>query len=417
MPTNYGILYDKDRRVRVYNAGTPVVASNLQSVYAKYLNFIGNRFTTAANGDKYDISLTYPDKVIPYEGGTAQGSTPGYLNFNDSHFDVSALTGDKYDITSTGWVKVNALTVKPLNISNATNHEAVTITENANDIGLVYRNDEVDVFSNGSLITTKPRRINFDTSFTVTEDDTADTATIALAGGGSGSAPVFLPTPMSKKYGLAIGGLRDLNSTFGDGLFNQPHNYTDGTVTGGVSSTHGHFRRYVLNGEDNDLLGFDTDFPMTQLGLNPHLYGKISLAVLDDSRFFMGWNSDEIITGENTYLDDRSGYGLGYQYDTAETEDTVWYNILNDGDAAENKIATAINLTDTTPFTFELVGDIANNRWGFNINGGAFTYRAKGTAADTPDTTTNLRFTFRMEEIGSEPTTLDLYYLFWTQDM
>lgn len=408
MPTNYGILYDKDRRVRVYNAGTPVVASNLQSVYAKYLNFIGNRFTTAANGDKYDISLTYPDKVIPYEGGTAQGSVPGFLDFNDTHFDVSALTGDKYIITNPAYGKAfaNNFTTTPRKL----NFVGATVTEDVpnDEYDITVTDTKAAVFNNNTQVGTIGRRLNFlGTGHSIVEDTPNDQFDIDLA---------YLTPPYAKKWGTVQGGQVDFEIPFGDGLFNLKYNYTDGNVSGGISNTHGHFRRYELGGEDNNLIGLETDFPMTQLAFNPHIYGKISMAVLDDSRFFLGWNSEDILTGENTYLDDLSGYGLGYQYDTAETEDTVWYNILNDGDAAENKIATAINLSDTTPFTFELVGDNANNRWGFNINGGAFTYRNKGTAEDTPDTNTNLRFTFRMEEIGSDPMTLDVYYLYWTQD-
>ena len=97
---------DKDRRVRVYADNTAVSASTAQAEYARYLNFIGDRFTavtnTVSNVKTYDIALKYADKIIPYEGGTAKGSTPGYLNFDGDHFDVSSLATDKYTVTSTG---------------------------------------------------------------------------------------------------------------------------------------------------------------------------------------------------------------------------------------------------------------------------------------------------------------------------
>jgi hypothetical protein len=156
-----------------------------------------------------------------------------------------------------------------------------------------------------------------------------------------------------------------------------------------------------------------TDFNLTQLSYNPHIYGKMAMTTLDDSRFFLGFNSTDVPTGSNTYLNNQSGFALTYQYDTAETEDTTWIINRNDGDASEDKVSTGINLTSTTPFTFELVGDTANNRWGWNVNGGAFTYYT----TEIPITNTNQRFTFRIEQIGdSSVIVLDLYYLYLVQD-
>jgi hypothetical protein len=358
----------------------------------------------------YDIALKYADKIIPYEEGVAKGSTPGYLNFEGDHFDVSSLASNMYTVTSTGWVKVNSFTVKPLNIVNATNNEAVTAAEGASTIDLTFNNDETNIYSNGTLVGTAPRAPNFSTDFTLTDDSANDRVNIALATTNQN----FIPTPNSKKWGSVQGGQLDLNDLFGDGLFSLPYTSTSGaTVSGNNDNTHGHARRYTLDGVDNDTLEVATDFNLTQLSYNPHIYGKMAMTTLDDSRFFLGFNSTDVPTGSNTYLNNQSGFALTYQYDTAETEDTTWIINRNDGDASEDKVSTGINLTSTTPFTFELVGDTANNRWGWNVNGGAFTYYT----TEIPITNTNQRFTFRIEQIGdSSVIVLDLYYLYLVQD-
>ena len=100
----------------------------------------------------------------------------------------------------------------------------------------------------------------------------------------------------------------------------------------------------------------------------------------------------------------------------AETEDTAWQINRNDGDATENKVSLGVNLVDTSVFTVELVGDAANNRWGWNLNGGSFTYYTQGTAGETPATGMDLGFTFRIEQIGGGASTIDFYYGYWTQD-
>ena len=100
------IQSERDKRVRVYLDNSAVSASTAQSEYSRFPNFIGDRFTAVTNtvsGVKtYDIALKYADKIIPYEAGVAKGVTPGYLNFDGDHFDVSSLASQMYTVTSTG---------------------------------------------------------------------------------------------------------------------------------------------------------------------------------------------------------------------------------------------------------------------------------------------------------------------------
>ena len=78
------ILYDKDRRVRVLSNGTPVVASTLQSQYAKYLNFIGFTVTENPVLNTYDITgaASTDEKVAVYSNGTQVGTVARKLNFS-----------------------------------------------------------------------------------------------------------------------------------------------------------------------------------------------------------------------------------------------------------------------------------------------------------------------------------------------
>lgn len=407
---------DRDRRVKVYADNTAVSASTAQSEYARYLNFIGDRFTAVSNtvgGVKtYDIALKYADKIIPYEAGVAKGSTPGYLNFDGDHFDVSSLASSMYTVTSTGRVKVNDLaTIRKLRVTNTTNNTAVTVADDSgnDEIDLTFNNDDVIVLSNGTVVNTTPRRVNFSTDFTATDNSGSDRVDISLA------SNQFLPNPFGAfKWGLAYGSQGSLTGSFGDGLFSTGYTQDQGDVSGTNDATHGHARRYITSGADNDEI--EVNIPnLTRLNFNPHLYLKMRIATIDDTRFFLGFHTGNIPSGDNEYLNDLSGFGISYQYDTAETEDTVLYINRNDGDAAENKVTTGQSLTNTTPFTIELVGDSANSRWGWNYNGGAFTYYTQGTAGETPATGTDLSFTFRIEQIGSAPATIDFWYIYLTQ--
>jgi hypothetical protein len=415
---------NKDRKVRVYADNTAVSASTAQSEYARYLNFIGDRFTAVSNtvsGVKtYDIALKYADKIIPYEAGVAKGSTPGYLNFDGDHFDVSSLASQMYTVTSTGrtipYEAGSAKGIPGFINFDGTHFDVSTIASNQYTVTLPNHadyllNDQVTLFNNGTQVGAQPGKINLSTAFTSTYDSGNDRFDIGLASGSSGG---IIPSPS----GLVRGGIRDLSVPFGDGLFNMPHNYADGEASGGNNNTHGHFRRYSVDDVDNSLLGVTTDFSTTQLAFNPHLYGKMNINNLDDSRCILGWASAEPPADNNTFMNGLSGFMIGFQNDTAETEDTTWQIMRNDGSGSETKVSTGISMTPGNTFTFELVGDTANNRWGWNVNGGSFTYYTQGATGNSPATATNLRWMFRMETIGGDAGSLelDIYYLYLLQD-
>jgi hypothetical protein len=412
---------DRDRRVKVLADNVAVSASTAQSEYARYLNFIGDRFTAVSNtvsGVKtYDIALKYADKIIPYEAGVAKGSTPGWLNFDGNHFDVSSLASDMYTVTSTGRVKVNAIsTLRPLNVVNTTNHTAVTVADNSgtDKIDMTFSNDDVIVLSNGTVVNTTPRRVNFSTDFTATDNSGSDRVDIALATTTSN----FLPNPLAgKKYGMMYGAQNTSSPSgimAGDGLLNIPYTTIGGgnAISGGFDPTHGVYRRFTLGSDDNDAFKVMSGVDITNRSANPHLYGKMRFNVLEDHRFFCGFHTGTIPDNDDNFLNNLVGFGIGEQSDFAGTPNTHFQILRNDGGATTDKVSTGIAISAGTIFSFELLANNSTPNWQWNVNGGSFT----SYNTEVP-TTQDLRFTFQLEEIGSDEAVMDLFYLYWTQDL
>ena len=113
------ILLDKDRKVKVFQDGTPVSVSPLQSVYAKYLNFIGLTVTENTPLNAYDVTAgaATDEKVISYINGTQVGSVARKLNFSTA-FTGSDDAGNgrtNIGLASTGSILLpdNTVTTKP----------------------------------------------------------------------------------------------------------------------------------------------------------------------------------------------------------------------------------------------------------------------------------------------------------------
>ena len=323
---------------------------------------------------------------------------------------------DTYDVTSTGRAKVNAIsTIRPLNVVNTTNHTAVTVADNSgtDKIDMTFSNDDVIVLSNGTVVNTTPRRVNFSTDFTATDNSGSDRVDIALANSG------FLPNPLlGKKFGLIYGSQNTSSPSgvmAGQGLLNIPYTTVGGgnSISGGFDSTHGVFRRYTLGSDDNDAFKILSGSDITNISANPHIYGKMRIATLQDHRHFLGFHTGTIPDNDDNFLNNLQGFAIGYQDDVAGGSPNTHCQILrNDGDATTDKVSTGIAIAASTVFTFELVGDATNSRWGWNVNGGAFTYYT----TDVP-TTSSLRFTYQLEEIGGTEAEIDIFYLYWTQDL
>lgn len=407
------ITNDKDRRVKVFNNDVAVSSSNAQSEYARFLNFKENFSITenTISDDKvYDIvGLGY---AIPQEGGVAQGTVNRPFNFNDNHFDIVEVVDSpgSYDISSTGRVKVNAIsTLRPLSVINSGTDDAVTVTDNPSStdvIELKYKNDQAAVFADGVQVGSRGRRLNF-IGGSVTEDSTSNNRFDITTG---------LPIPTGKKYGSMVGpqNLTSIDGVpAGDGLLNIP--YTEvgsgNAISGGFDSTHGVFRRFTLGSDDNDAIKILSGSEITNRSANPHIYGKMRINVLQDHRFFLGWHTGTIPDNNDNFLDNLIGFGIGQQSDLGATPNTHWQIIRNDGDATADKVSTGIAIAASTVFSFEIFGDATNSRWSWNVNGGSNT----NYNTEVP-TTENLNFTFQFEEIAGDESSIDLFYLYWIQD-
>lgn len=401
---------NRDRKVKVYLDNNSVSASTAQSEYARFLNFIGDRFTAVSNtvgGVKtYDIALKYADKIIPYEESVAKGSTPGYLNFEGDHFDVSSLASNMYTVTSTGWVKVNSFTVKPLNIVNATNNEAVTAAEGASTIDLTFNNDEVAVYSNGTIVNAAPGALNFSTDFTATHDSGNDRFNIALAGAN------YLPDPTAGQYGILRWGNDDAPSLEGIFAFGDVNDVGDGTRDQN-DDADGLYVDWETGSDDNDYIEFTTNGAnitgfTTRRDYNPHLYGKIKM-VGTSFRMFIGFhNNDPLTLDSNTPIGSNSGFGFSYSTDVPDTN----YKIRrNDGSGSEVSTDTGVAFASGTAVTFHIWGN--SSGWFWSINGGT---ASAAITTDVPAAATRMYITCRVEEIGGTEQTMQVYYIYYKSD-
>lgn len=414
---------DTDRRVKVYVDDVAVVASNAEIEYARPINLIGDRFTVAENVldgvSVFDISLTYADKTIPYEGGVAQGSTPGFLDFNDAQFDVAPISGDKYVITSTGRVKVNAIsTIRPLSVINDTgNQDAVTVTDNpsaSDQIELKFKNNQVEVFQAGVQVGDQPRRLNFDSSFTTTAvGGASDWVTVSLAD--TGDDATYLPDPTSGQYGILRWGSDDAPSKEGIFSFAAINDVGDGTRDQGDDSD-GIFVSWMTGGDDNDYIEMTTnadnitDFT-TRRDYNPHLYGKVKITG-SSFRMFIGFHNNEpLALDNNSPIGSNSGFGFSYSTDGVDSGN---YQIRrNDGSGSEAKTSMGVAFSSGTLVSFHIWGN--SSGWFWSINGGA---ASSAITTDVPAASTRMYVTARIEQIGdaSGGETMKIYYIYYKAD-
>jgi hypothetical protein len=409
---------DRDRRVKVLADNVAVSASTAQSEYARFLNFIGDRFTAVSNtvsGVKtYDIALKYADKIIPYEAGVAKGSTPGWLNFDGDHFDVSSLASSMYTVTSTGRVKVNAIsTLRPLNVINTTNHTAVTVADNSgtDKIDMTFSNDDVIVLSNGTVVNTTPRRVNFSTDFTATDNSGSDRVDIALAP----TAPVStgLPDPTTGQYGIYR--WSDDDAAVLEGVFNSftLNDVGEGTMDQG-DDADGIYARWDT-GNDNDdymeMTSVDRTGFFTRRDYNPHLYLKFKLIGSGGGRSFLGFHTnDPLSTNTDDYLNGASGFGLSFSAN-ASVDSGVWQIRRNDGSGSTAKTSTGVSFSSGTLVTAHLWGN--SSGWFYSINGGA---ASSAITTDVPAAATRMHLTCRIEELAEGSQTLQLYYIYYKSD-
>lgn len=402
-------LSKKDKRVKVYADNTAVSASLAQSEYARYLNFIGNRFTAVSNtvgGVKtYDIALKYADKIIPYEAGVAKGSTPGYLNFDGNHFDVSSLASSMYTVTSTGRMipyeggVAKSATLGFLNFDNTHFDVAALASDQYTVTNPAY--GEVSVFSSGVQVGTEPRRLNF-TGATVTENSGNNYFTVATG--------VTLPdgNTTTRKYGILRGGTFD-----GEGYFSGLQNeYSSRTTTLTASAI---YTKWLNGGTDEDLAGFQTAGFITRRAYNPYFKIKFKTDIVGE-KITIGLISDTARPlsadgGTTGPIDTLSGVVLDY-----DDVDTTYWIHRNDGTSPGTALDTTVSNNDAGTFhTLEITLS--------NSGAGSVTVVLDGVtkvnAATTniPAATTDLCLFASTESAGGSNVDFTVEYCYLLQDV
>ena len=417
------IQSERDRRVKVYLDNSAVSASTAQSEYSRFPNFIGDRFTAVTNtvsGVKtYDIALKYADKIIPYEAGVAKGVTPGYLNFDGDHFDVSSLASQMYTVTSTGrTVPYEAGSAKgiPGFINfDGTHFDVSTIASNQYTVTLPnhasYLLDEkAKVYVNDVQVGSVAAHLNFSTEFTATYDAGTLRHDIALAGAS------YLPDPTVGQFGILRWRSNDVPSK--EGIFGEF------AINENIAGTRDHGDDadgiYVLwqtGGTDDDnsyieMTSVSADITpfVTRRDYNPHLYGKVKITG-SSFRMFIGFHTNEPLTADNnSYLVNASGFGFSYSTDVPDTN----YQIRrNDGDGTEDKTSMGVAYSSGTLVTFHIWGN--SSGWFWSINGGA---ASAAITTEVPAASTRMHITARLEQIGNGGTAqeMKIYYLYYKSD-
>jgi hypothetical protein len=315
------ILRDNDRRVKVLSNGTPVSASPLQSVYAKYLNFIGPTVTENAPLGAYDITTgaSTDEKVASYINGTQVGSVP--------------------------------------------------------------------------------RKLNFSSDFTGSDDAGNGRTNIGLA---TPAANILLPdgtTTTKPKVGTWYGG-----ASGGNGLFAGVT--TSGTLGSSLDSTTP-YTTFTSAASDAAIGGFQTPFLLTRRSFNPTLKVQFKCGNTTE-KLLIGLISDTTRPINTTAPLGSSRSGLGFGYDDAEANFLVWYN--NGGISQKTTTATA-KTSATSLNTVTLTLDDANAKTIVNFNG----VEVHNTDVQPPASTTDLAVHCSMESEGTTGVVFSVGYAYLTQ--
>jgi hypothetical protein len=170
-------------------------------------------------------------------------------------------------------------------------------------------------------------------------------------------------------------------TTFTDILFT-------GTSTGGganVNSTIGRFMTFTTATGD----GANAGFKQTSIAyrkFNPYLKwkGRPNTGPTLQATWF-GFSSVTTDPAGDTEANSKSYFAVGHR-----SSDTNFQIIRNDGSASATYVDTAIPV-NTTVRTWELIADEVGTRWGWAVDGGAFTYYTTIIPAATTGLTLNLQ--------------------------
>lgn len=365
------LLYDRDRNVKVYLDGTPVVNSTIQSQYSKFLNF-KNRFTAVVNGDKYDIDFKYADQILTKLNNVPVGTQPRYLNFSSDFTDVEDIPNNNYNIGLKFPYQIIpridnvAIPSQPRLLDFKTDFVGTqNITNNTTEITLKYPN-KILAQKAGVAVNTVPRKLNVltTTGLNLTENVANDSVDLDLT-------QIISDNPrISGKYvGLFPGTTSSLNSSggfrSGYGLFNSWVAFN--VMNPAMDATEGAYLDWVTGGTTANFVSYDSDdaiFAAFMRKQNPFIEMKIRIPDLSANRCFYGFTNGTLPSNEFTFLEDLIGFGI--RFDTGQ--DTNWQILSNTGAATiPAPVDTGVAVTANTLYTFQIFADNAGSRFGVSI--------------------------------------------------
>jgi len=161
-----------------------------------------------------------------------------------------------------------------------------------------------------------------------------------------------------------------------------------GTSTGAVAnvnSTIGRFLTFTTATGDGANAGFKQS-NITYRKFNPYLKfkGRPNTGPTLQATWF-GFDSSTVDPTGDSDADSKSYFAVGNR-----SSDTNFQIIRNDGSATATYVDTTIPV-NTTVRTWELIADETNTRWGWAVDGGAFTYYTTIIPAATTVLTLNLQ--------------------------
>lgn len=380
-------LRDNDKKVKLLLNGTPVSNSSLQSVYARYLNLLGN-FSASVNNnlDSYDITNSDDGKVVVKSNGSNVGTGVAlYPNFS-TDFNVAA-NSPNYDISlkypSQILTKLNNTQIgtqpRYLNFSTDFN-DSENSGNNTYDISLKYTG--LSLFqNNGVAVNTVPRKINILNPATMVENVSNNSVDITTASPQGNYDPTT-----GKKYGSLIGGGGWTNTSapgvaLGDGFMTGwravgrfDSNYTNSNVNDAngspyvitTGSTAGNNAYYTSS---ETFSGSGTTAPFN-LNANPTISARIALPSVTSIRVFWGFYDTVPLP---TNVDLLTGiHGFGIRFDPSV--DTFFTMLNNNGLTNSTVTPSTITPVARTVYTIKIWGDKTNNKFGYSINGGTPVY-------------------------------------------
>jgi hypothetical protein len=169
------------------------------------------------------------------------------------------------------------------------------------------------------------------------------------------------------------------------------------------SATEGKSYRHTSAALANDSAGVRGQLLITNRTLNAKFRCKFLTNTVANTKFYIGWWTDIAAnpTGDDPLLS-KQGIWLGKR-----NADTTFQIGKNDGTGSTVYVNTGITPVVSQVYTIEIIADAANNRWGWSIDGAAYTYET----TEIPDATTGLTFCAQIENGTTAARQIDIYFI------